>query len=231
MRKQGTIARWDAARGFGFIRCPAAGADVFFHLRDLRGGLQPREGTVVSFEEIHVGGKGPRAMAVEAINTTPGLASSHVQPRNPARSRAHDRDTRRRRPPGQAASTGGSGFALMLLVIAAYGGLLLWAVWRSLLPWWILPASFGLNLLTFWIYWVDKNAAQAGRWRKSENTLQLLALAGGWPGAWLAQQVLRHKSSKRSFRVVYWLMVVSHGLLVWAWLFWPPLRATLIALR
>jgi uncharacterized membrane protein YsdA (DUF1294 family) len=187
---------------------------------------------MVTFEEIHVGGKGPRAMAVQALNPTPSLASSQTQPRSPARSRAEDRNTRRPRPQRQAAaSAGGSGFGLMLLVITAYGGLLLWTVWRSLLPGWTLPASFGLNLLTFWMYWADKNAAQTGRWRTPENTLQLLALAGGWPGAWLAQQILRHKSSKLPFRVVYWLMVVSHGLLVWAWLFWPPFRASLTALR
>ncbi|WP_457280988.1 DUF1294 domain-containing protein [Polaromonas sp. P5_D5] len=115
----------------------------------------------------------------------------------------------------------------MLLISMAYGGLMLWAVWRSLLPWWTLPASFVLNLLTFWVYWADKRAAQTGQWRTPENTLQLLALAGGWPGAWLAQQVLRHKSSKQSFRDIYWLMVFLHALLVWAWLFWPPLRKSL----
>jgi uncharacterized membrane protein YsdA (DUF1294 family) len=117
----------------------------------------------------------------------------------------------------------------MLTVIATYGGLMLWAVWRSLLPWWTLPASFVLNLLTFWMYWVDKRAAQTGQWRTPESTLQLLALAGGWPGAWLAQQVLRHKSSKLSFRFAYWLMVLAHGLLLGAWLFWPPLRKAVFA--
>ena len=219
MRKQGTIARWDAARGFGFIRGQTSGADVFFHLRDVRGGLQPREGTVVTFEEIHVGGKGPRAMAIEAMSAERGLTSS------PARSRTEKKDTPQRRPQKQAAaSAAGPGFGPMLLISMAYGGLMLWAVWRSLLPWWTLPASFVLNLLTFWVYWADKRAAQTGQWRTPENTLQLLALAGGWPGAWLAQQVLRHKSSKQSFRNIYWLMVLLHGLLVWAWLFWPPLK-------
>ncbi|SFU50870.1 Uncharacterized membrane protein YsdA, DUF1294 family [Polaromonas sp. YR568] len=119
----------------------------------------------------------------------------------------------------------------MLPAIAAYCGLVLWAVWRSLLPLWILPALFAFNLLTFWMYWVDKRAAQTGQWRTPESTLQLLALAGGWPGAWLAQQVLRHKSSKQPFRAVYWLMAALHGLLLGAWLFWPPLRASLTAWR
>jgi uncharacterized membrane protein YsdA (DUF1294 family)/cold shock CspA family protein len=230
MRKQGTIIRWEAARGFGFVRSPAASADVFFHLRDLRGGMQPREGMEVSFEEIQVGGKGPRAMAVEAISVTPGRASSSAQPQSRARSRAEDTPPRRPRSQRQTTtSTGGRGLEAMLFVMAAYGGLLLWAVWASLLPWWIVPASFVLNLLTFWMYWVDKHAAQTSQWRTPENTLQFLALAGGWPGAWLAQQVLRHKSSKQSFQDDYWLMVISHAVLVGAWLFWPPLRESLTA--
>ena len=120
-------------------------------------------------------------------------------------------------------------YAVTLIVITAYAGLMLWAVWRSLLSWWVLPVSFVLSLLTFWMYWVDKRAAQTGQWRTPESTLQFLALAGGWPGAWLAQQVLRHKSSKAAFRAVYWLMVLAHGLLLGAWLFWPPLRKSLAA--
>jgi len=117
----------------------------------------------------------------------------------------------------------------MVIVTMAYAGLLLWAVSQALLPWWMLPVSFLLNLLTFWMYWADKRAAQAGQWRTPESTLQLLALAGGWPGAWLAQQVLRHKSSKPSFRMVYGLMVLAHGLLLGAWLFGPLFRKVLAA--
>jgi len=233
MRKQGTIARWDAGRGFGFIRGQTAGADVFFHLRDLRGGLQPREGMAVSFEEIHVGGKGARAMAVEAMDAGPDPAKDRASSRSPARSRPENRDAVRRMRPRRrtAAQAPGPGFGSLLIVGTAYGGLLLWAVWQSLLPWWVLPASFVLSLLTFWMYWVDKRAAQTGQWRTPESTLQLLALAGGWPGAWLAQLALRHKSSKLSFRLVYWLMVLAHGFFLGAWLFWPPLRAALLAWR
>ena len=38
MNKQGTIVRWDAERGFGFVRSPGAQAEGFFHIRDFRGG-------------------------------------------------------------------------------------------------------------------------------------------------------------------------------------------------
>lgn len=56
-----------------------------------------------------------------------------------------------------------------------------------------------LSLITFIIYAADKRAARRQQWRVRERTLHLLALAGGWPGAWLAQKYLRHKSGKASF--------------------------------
>ena len=50
--------------------------------------------------------------------------------------------------------------------------------------------------------------APRGGWRTSEKQLHLLALLGGWPAAWWAQQRLRHKSSKPEFRRVYWATIV-----------------------
>ncbi|WP_417910014.1 DUF1294 domain-containing protein [Candidatus Electronema sp. PJ] len=72
-----------------------------------------------------------------------------------------------------------------------------------------------ISLLTFVIYAKDKSAAAKGSWRIPENTLHFLALIGGWPGALLAQQVLRHKSKKQPFRFVFYLTVLLNcGLLV-----------------
>jgi uncharacterized membrane protein YsdA (DUF1294 family) len=73
-----------------------------------------------------------------------------------------------------------------------------WGVWAGRLPLWSLGAAAAINLLTFVTYAMDKSAAQSGRWRTPEKHLHLLSLAGGWAGAWCAQQWLRHKSSKRS---------------------------------
>ena len=92
----------------------------------------------------------------------------------------------------------------------AYAAMLLWAVWSRLIPFWILPASAGLNLATFFAYWHDKYAAGTGQWRTSEETLHFWSLAGGWGGAWVAQQVLRHKSSKESFLAVWWATAIFH---------------------
>ena len=102
----------------------------------------------------------------------------------------------------------GAWWALPLMV--AYGAALTWLVWQRQVPWWLLPASLLLNLGTFFAYWQDKYAAQQRRWRMKEDTLHLWSLAGGWGGAWFAQQVLRHKSVKASFRATYLATVMVH---------------------
>ena len=82
----------------------------------------------------------------------------------------------------------------------------------------ILALYLGASIITFILYAVDKSAAQKGGWRTQESTLHFFSLAGGWPGAIVAQQKLRHKSKKQSFRFVFWLTVfVNCG--VFAWLF------------
>ncbi|MBN2161636.1 MAG: DUF1294 domain-containing protein [Pontiellaceae bacterium] len=76
---------------------------------------------------------------------------------------------------------------------------------------WVMPLSLSvLGLITFTVYAADKRAAERGAWRIPEAHLHLLAVLGGWPGALIAQQVFRHKTRKRSFRVVFWITVVLH---------------------
>ena len=92
------------------------------------------------------------------------------------------------------------------------------AVAAGLLPFEVLLVYLSARLITFGIYAWDKSAARVGASRTPENTLHLLALAGGWPGALIAQQTLRHKSRKASFQVVFWVTVVLN-FAVLAWLF------------
>lgn len=79
------------------------------------------------------------------------------------------------------------------------------------------PAIYAsLSLLLFGMYGWDKSAAKSGSQRTAEATLHLLGLAGGWPGALLAQQVFRHKTQKQPFRLVFWCAVASNcAALVW----------------
>lgn len=75
---------------------------------------------------------------------------------------------------------------------------------------------FCLSLVSYFYYAKDKKAAISDSWRVPENTLHLLSLCGGWPGALLAQQRLRHKTKKLSFRLVFWFAVlVNVGGLAW----------------
>lgn len=83
-----------------------------------------------------------------------------------------------------------------------------------------------VSVATFTAYARDKSAARRCTWRTSERTLHLLALAGGWPGALLAQQWLRHKSSKTEFRAVFWVTVVLNVGAFMA-LSWPAIRTLL----
>jgi len=66
----------------------------------------------------------------------------------------------------------------------------------------ITPSSGG-NRIFVHIKAFSKSAARKGAWRTQESTLHLLSLVGGWPGALVAQQKLRHKSKKQSFRFVF----------------------------
>ncbi len=79
--------------------------------------------------------------------------------------------------------------------------------WYADHSWALMPtAYFVMSLVTFIAYAVDKRAAVRGEWRTPESTLHALELFCGWPGAWLAQRLLRHKSAKTSFRIVFFMM-------------------------
>jgi uncharacterized membrane protein YsdA (DUF1294 family) len=106
-----------------------------------------------------------------------------------------------------------------LLTLAAFAAMLAGAVLVGSLPLWVPAAYAVLSLLCFALYALDKAAARAGARRTPESTLLLLGLAGGWPGAVLAQQWLRHKSAKRSFQWRFWVTaLLNAGALTWlAW--------------
>ena len=75
------------------------------------------------------------------------------------------------------------------------------------------------SLTCFVAYAIDKSAARANSWRTPESTLLILGLVGGWPGALLAQQWLRHKTSKQPFQRKFQL-TVALNLGSFAWLAW-----------
>ncbi len=67
-----------------------------------------------------------------------------------------------------------------------------------------------ISLVAFVAVWIDKRRAEADAWRVPENVLHLLELLGGWPGAFLAQRLFRHKTAKLSYRLIFWLIVAAY---------------------
>jgi uncharacterized membrane protein YsdA (DUF1294 family)/cold shock CspA family protein len=187
MRTKGKLTTWHDDKGYGFITPLAGGGQVFVHIKAFGNrSRRPAVGEVVSY------------------------ALSADKQGRPCADRATLAGDRLRTAPKRA---GGSRAMLAAaLFLGAIGG----AAVTDKVP----PLVFGLylvaSLITFAVYAADKTAAVTGTWRTPENTLHLLALIGGWPGALIAQQKLRHKSSKTSFRAVFWTTVLANcAALVW----------------
>lgn len=103
--------------------------------------------------------------------------------------------------------------AVGALSLAAAGGLYA----ARVLPLALVGAYALMSVLSFLLYMKDKNAARRNTWRTPESTLHLLDFLGGWPGGLIAQQSFRHKVSKNSFQVVFWLSAACNVGAAW-WL-------------
>ena len=183
MRRLGKIAKWNDERGFGFI-CSAEGGDsVFFHISSLpRSDRRPSVNEVVSYTlafDLH--GR-PQAADVCFV----GGQSSASRMRQISR-------------PGIAVQiVFAMSFLIALAALAAVGWLEM--SWVAL--------YYGASIITYCGYSRDKTAAQNAGRRTPEPTLHLMSLVGGWPGALIAQMLLRHKTRKPSFLVGYWFTVI-----------------------
>ncbi|WP_455383781.1 DUF1294 domain-containing protein [Acidihalobacter prosperus] len=188
---KGKITSWNDERGFGFISPEDGGERVFVHARALKQqGRRPAVGDAVRYALGKDQRGRPRAERVAFANG----------------------GTRKEARRSGSAWT----YFLAMAFLAGVGA----AVWTAALPQLVLFVYLGASLATFVAYALDKSAARRGAWRTAESTLHLLSLAGGWPGALIAQSSLRHKSRKQPFRSVFWLTVVVNGAF-FVWLFTP----------
>lgn len=182
MRQKGKITNWNAERGFGFIVPAEGGEPLFLHITAISDRRRtPLRGDIVTYELAPDDKKRPRAANVRW--------SVSVRPTTQAMSAS-------RSSPAPRVVT----WLFVLFVIAV--------TLAGRLPLAIIAAYAVISIVTFLLYRYDKDAAQHGRWRTKESSLLLLGLAGGWPGAVVAQRVLRHKTRKRSFQTAFWGTVV-----------------------
>jgi uncharacterized membrane protein YsdA (DUF1294 family)/cold shock CspA family protein len=201
----GKIVRWEEERGFGFIAPDDGGGQVFVHLNQISGRRSPCVGEEIAFQM----GKDQEGRPCAASAWGKDEILEDLKPE--VGRRAKTGATRK-------VEKGAAAF-LWNYVALAFLMVLVFAVLFGTLHVGVLGAYVALSVVTFVVYAVDKRAAKCGAWRVSEAALHLWALAGGWPGAVLAQQLLRHKLSKAEFRFLFRVTVlVNCALLVWlAW--------------
>lgn len=115
---------------------------------------------------------------------------------------------------------------VVLLILLALPTLALLSLPWS--PWISLGYLVFVSGLSYRAYRDDKNRAQHGRRRRSEPSLHFVDFIGGWPGGFLAQRQLRHKTAKTSFLRVFRGILLLHEAVALDFLLgWPGLRRLL----
>ena len=57
-----------------------------------------------------------------------------------------------------------------------------------------------INIVSFFLYGIDKYKAKKNKWRISEATLLMMAVIGGCIGAWIGMLLWHHKTMHKKFK-------------------------------
>lgn len=187
MRHKGKITDWNDSKGFGFVVPHGGGTRAFVHIKAFaRRSRRPVDGDFVTYD-----------VTQDARNRTNAINIRYAGERTPKPSKP----------------SLGYAHYLTVIVFAALVGAL---VGLGKIPLEILFIYITASGIAFLAFALDKAAAMNNRWRTPENTLHLLSLVGGWPGALIAQKMFRHKTKKAEFQTVFWFAVAANcALLFW----------------
>ena len=187
MRLTGKLLKWSDEKAFGFIAPNGGGDHVFIHKSAFSNRKRtPKINDTITFSIAK--DKQGRYCAAEATFSGEKLQQKRVKNVN----------------------------TFSIYLSAIFLALIVAAFIIGYMPIKLVLVYLVGSMLTFILYANDKSKAKRGERRTPENTLHLFALVGGWPGAAIAQQTLRHKSQKQEFRFVFWLTVIANfSVLVW----------------
>lgn len=180
MRYQGKITNWNDDKGYGFVEPNGGGDKSFVHIKSFdRANRRPVNGDIITYDLVQE--KDGRYKAAKISF--------------PRRVSLTSKGKRNDRKLGTLFTVG---FWIFLVAVTYLGKL----------PIHVLAIYIVTSIIAFVAYALDKSAAKNGQWRIQESTLHLFAIVGGWPGAFYAQNKLRHKSSKSEFKSMFWFTVL-----------------------
>ena len=211
--RKGQLTTWKDDKGFGFIRSSDGNQDIFIHITALKEtNHRPQVGDVICYQ-LTVDKDG-RVHACNAF--IEGAVSKPILRISPS---AIKKATFK-----LTAKSSLIFEVLLLSLLPGLGAINFALTTFNPIPLILYPV---MSFITFAQYTDDKYRAKQGRWRISEKRLHLCEFMGGWLGAFIAQRTLRHKSSKVSYQVVFWVIVAIH---IVFWLDWLFLGRRLISL-
>ncbi len=222
MELRGSIKSWNDDKGFGFVSPEAGGPQVFVHISAMRGDRRPQAGDAVFYIASNDAQGRLRATHMRLQRLSLDKPAIRSKPRSAPSKAAKAPEPKRHRQPSTMAMPQQGGVKLLVLVLLGaaplIGALQLFLTHQWI---WALALYPAVSLLTVVFYGHDKQRAMEGGARTPENTLHLLELLGGWPGALVAQQLYRHKTRKVNYQVVFWAIVLAHQVV---WLDWLMLK-------
>ncbi len=186
IRATGRIIRWVESKGFGFIEPDNGKDEIFVHISDSKSRLSTETIDKEVTYKVSKDSEG-RKCAVDVWLIREWERQKGPQPN--------------------------------IISLSLVGVFLCFVSTAALLnkyPAEVLYVIIALSLLSLYLYAKDKTAARMGFWRTSENTLHLVSILGGWPGATVARILFSHKTSKQPFTAIFWCTVVVHcGFVIW----------------
>jgi uncharacterized membrane protein YsdA (DUF1294 family)/cold shock CspA family protein len=204
---KGQLTKWNDDRGFGFIQPKGSSQEVFIHITAFKNlNRRPRIGDVICYQlAVDKDGKVRACHASQEESTSQPIAYSSSS-------------TKSIKFTSKFIVTSSSSVSqtLLLSVIPGLGSIHFAITTGSPIPLILYPV---MSLITFALYADDKSRAKQKRWRVPESNLHLCEFMGGWLGGFVAQWKLHHKSSKRSYQVVFWVIVIIHIVFWLVWLF------------